>query len=80
VAFSKDRTGRVASAPDTSFGHFGAQTLHEVQPTATGRSEVDVIARVARQPRSHHRDLVGSVRLSRVAVIMCVAFLNDGVR
>src|SRR5262249_4880856 len=36
-------------------------TFHQVQPTATGGSEVDVIARVARPPRSYLRHLVGSV-------------------
>ncbi len=51
----------MASAADASFGDFGKQLFHQVQPTAIGRGEVNVIARVARQPRSHHGDLVGSV-------------------
>src|SRR5262249_9621108 len=34
--------GRVASAADASFGHFGKQSSHEVQPTATGRGVVNV--------------------------------------
>jgi hypothetical protein len=51
----------MASAADASFGYFGKQSFHEVQPTATGWGVVNVIARIARQPRSHLGDLVGSV-------------------
>jgi hypothetical protein len=51
----------VASAPDASFGHFGKQSFHEIQPTATGGREIDMVTGVAHQPSSHLIDLVGSV-------------------
>ena len=52
--------GRVTSTPDAPFGHFGEQSFYEIQPTATGRGEVDVISGVARQPGADlQRDRLG---------------------
>src|SRR5215475_15585334 len=51
----------MAAPPDASFGHFGKQSFHEVQPTTAGRGVVDVIARVARQPPAYLGDLVRAI-------------------
>ena len=51
----------MASAAYASLRHLGEQSFHQVQPTATRGREVDVIARVTRQPRSYLADPVGAV-------------------
>src|SRR5688572_4593076 len=51
----------MTSAPDASFGHFCKQSFHQVEPTTAGRREVDVIARMPRQPVSHFADFMGAV-------------------
>src|SRR5579863_10726586 len=53
--------GSVTAAPDAALGHFCEESLHQVQPTSAGRREVNVIARVSRQPVSNLGDLVGTV-------------------
>src|SRR5215831_1115227 len=59
--FQRRATGRPSEIQFCVDRDLGKQTFHQVQPTATGGSEVDVIARVARPPRSYLRHLVGSV-------------------
>jgi hypothetical protein len=51
----------MASTANASFRHLCEQSFHQVQPTATGWREVDVIARVTRQPQPHLIDPMGAV-------------------
>src|SRR5512133_4348143 len=51
----------MTSAAHASFRHLCEQSFHQVQPTAARWREVDVIARVTRQPRSHLADPVRAV-------------------
>jgi hypothetical protein len=51
----------VSSVPDASFGHFGKQSFHKIQPTATHGREMGMVTGVVQQTRSHLIDLAGSV-------------------
>jgi hypothetical protein len=51
----------VTASTDTALGHLGEQSFHQIQPTSAGRGEVNVIARVSRQPTSNFGDLVCAV-------------------
>ena len=48
-------------APELFFGQQGEEALDLVQPGSAGRREVDMPARMAGQPASHRRRLVGCV-------------------
>ena len=55
------RCSRVEATPNTSLANFGKQSFHRVQPTPTGRREVNVVPSVASQPSSHFPDLVSAI-------------------
>src|SRR5512133_1122301 len=59
--FLQHSNGSVTTSTNTALGHLGEQSLDQVQPASAGRREVNVIARVSRQPTSNFGDLVCAV-------------------
>src|SRR5205807_7111984 len=59
--FLKGANSSVAASTDASFRYLSEQPLHQVQPTAAGRCEMNVISRVPRQPAAHFGDLMGAI-------------------
>ena len=51
----------MASASNASLSDLRDQPLHQVEPTAAGRGEVDLVTRVASQPAPNLSDFVRSV-------------------
>src|ERR1041385_1481306 len=51
----------MAAPPNASVRHFSKQSFHQVQPAPTRRGVVDLIARVARQPRTNLGDFMRAV-------------------
>ena len=53
--------GSMASTADASFRYFCKQSLDQIQPTSTGRREVDMITRMAREPSLYLTHLVRAI-------------------
>ena len=48
--FLQHSNGSVTASTDTALGHLGEQSFYEVQPASASGCEVNVVARVSRQP------------------------------
>src|SRR6266487_2662912 len=59
--FFQYSNGSVTASTHTALGHLCEESLYKVEPAAAGRREVNVIARVSRQPTSNLGDLVCAV-------------------
>lgn len=53
--------GRVTAAANTPLGDLGEESLYEIEPTAAGGSEVDMVPGMTDKPVPNFGDFVGSV-------------------